>query len=181
MEDHNKVKKIIHIVIGVIIAIIIIIIVGLIYNKIMVNKNTNDFYDYLLKNGYKDNNDGTFTKNSNTENKTINYLFTESNFVLSKEIVTNDNNATTNILMTYNSDGTIEISLDLTGLNENGDYGNTLQTGTYNTKNDDFNCKILIDKGMGSNCKNMLSEVKIFSKEVTDLLNHSKTKAKYIK
>ena len=62
MEDENR-GKVVIIIIGVVVAIALIIgIVFAIYNAVMTNKNTDDFYSYLLKEGYKDNGDGTYTK-----------------------------------------------------------------------------------------------------------------------
>lgn len=178
MEDENR-GKVVIIIIGVVVAIALIIgIVFAIYNAVMTNKNTDDFYSYLLKEGYKDNGDGTYTKTIDKDEQNIQYLFTKTSFVISKEI-TDNNETPMSILLTYKSNSEVEGSLEIYGNNPSGVYGSTLQTSTY--KNNDFQCDILIDKGFGSKCDILKEETDKFAEEVNDLLEHSNTQAKYIK
>lgn len=181
MDEHIKVKKVINAIIIGVIVIILIIVSYFIYKKFLTDKNTDDFSSYLLENNYKENSDGTYTKTETTGNKVTNYLFSESDFVLSKEITYSDDNGNTNILLTFHNDNTIETSLNLEGISESGSYGSTLQTSTYTLNDSKFECKIIIDKGFGSKCKELKNESESFAKEIEEILNRSNTKAKYIK
>ena len=146
----------------------------------MTNENTANFKSYLLENGYKDNKDGTYIKTVSENNKNIKYIFASDSSVISKEITQNIDGGNINVLLNYEKNNQIDISLQFEGLNKNKIYGTLLQTGNYNAKKSSFDCKILMGNDFKSRCDDMKSEAKIFEKEVNELLNNSNTNAKYI-
>jgi hypothetical protein len=187
MDNYEKIRKGIKIakIVGILLIIIIIIaLIVVFYNKHKLNekieKNTSDFTSYLLQNGFTKNNDGSYSKSETNGNENTNYLFYPDDDVLSKEIVNNSENLQTNLLLSYNNDNKIEISYDCTGLNDNNQYGSTLQMGTYNIETKKFECEIVTNDNFKTNCKNMKTESEEFAEEVEVLLKGSNSDSKYI-
>lgn len=172
--ENKKIKLIIIIIIVIILSIISFIL----YKKIMTDKNTENFENYLIKEGYESSDKKIYTKNVNIDDYTIEYIFDKGSFVLSKNITYNDGSTLTLI---YNSNNNIESSIEHYGINKSGEYVSSIQNGTYDVKKQKFKCKIILDKGLSSKCSTLKEESKTFSKEVNNILLKSNTKAKYIK
>ena len=181
MEDENKVKKIIKIVIISIVIIIIGILIFFITNNILKNTNTANYTDYLKSQGYKQDELGDYTKQVPIENGTIYYTFYKDDSILSKTIVKvteNDKNYTT---FTYNNSGDINISYNIQGMNNSNVYSTGIQEATYNIKNKKYSCEITLANDFDSKCNQFKSQAITFQKEVEDILNKSNSNAKYIK
>lgn len=163
----------------IIITIIIVFILGIIiYNNVMLNKNTEDFEKYLISEGYTSNNNGIYSKEKIEDDYIIEYLFNKGSFVLSKNITYSDGST---LILIFNNKKEIESSIEHYGITKSGEYVSSIQDGTYNVKKDKFQCKMILDKGLGSKCSVLKKESKSFANEVNNLLLKSNTKAKYIK
>lgn len=181
MEDDNKIKKIITFIIIITIIIGISIAGFFIYQKIMSDKNRNDLFTYLKKNGYTKSDDKIYTKKI-TENKiaTTYYYYTDS-YVLTKEIYDISNSKEEIIaMMTYKNDDSIEMDYVVTGLTKSRSYGSIAHTATYD-KNNKFTCKIIKNSGFTTRCSTIKNQMIAFQKEVKEILKNSNVKAKYIK
>ncbi len=160
----------------------IIIIIGYnIYNSYIINKTNNSFTNYLLNHDFKKNNDNTYTKNIENNDKEIEYTYTGSSKSISKNILRNTQSENSIISLIYKNNGIIEGTLQKHGPNKNNVYGNLLLTSTYNTKNKSFKCKILINDNFDIECNKLNKETKNFKNEIDKMCKENKIDIKYIK
>lgn len=180
MEDENKVKKTIKIVVISIIIITIGILIFFITNNILKNTNTTNFTNYLKTQGYKQDELGNYTKQIVEKNTIIDYMFYKNDAVLSKSITKTSNNNTNYITYTYNSNNIIDIYYNIQGKNNAGTYSSGIQTATYNIKNKKYSCEIILANDFDSKCNQFKSEAIKFQKEVEEILSKSNSNARFI-
>ena len=189
MENNNifellNTKKTKRIIIGTVIAIAIIIGGYKVINTYLINKNTSNFTNYLIKNNFEKNADKTYTKKIVNKKENLNeyeYIYTQSNSSVSKNINKVLKNGQQYISLTYHKNNTIKGTLQLHGLNKNNTYGTLLLNGKYNTKNNTFTCKILNNDNFYVQCDSLKKEMLKFNKELKKWTNEGKFKLKYIK
>lgn len=160
--------------------IIIIVLIFFLSNKYFINKNTKNFSNYLLEEGFTKSDDGNYTKVLTNNNTDITYTYTGKSLSITKDIYEFADNNQYIISLTYKSNKNIEASLEMKGIDLSGNFSTLLQTGTYNTKNSKFECKILINQNFKTQCSKIKKETLDFEKEVTNWLKKSNVNIKYL-
>ncbi len=178
MEDENKAKKIINIIIAVLIIATITVIGIIVYQKIMQNINNDRFTSYINENNFKKDSDGIYTKTTNNGDEKTTYQALIDQYLLSKAVINTSNTQVLNIEAGYKQDGTIEISYKLEGYNSNHEIGTLYQKGTY--KNGEFKCQIISNNGFKTTCPDMKKEAQAFEKEINQIFEKNNINVKYI-
>lgn len=174
MEDENKIKQKIHIIIAIIAVIIIIIIGIIIFINIQQKINNDRFTSYIKNNNYKKDNTGIYTK----QNDQTTYKAIYDTYLLFKETSSSTNTSFTSIATGYQKDGTIEVKYKEEGYNQNDEISTLYQKGTY--KNGEFTCKIINNNGLKTQCPTMKEKAQEFENEVKKILKDNNIKVNYI-
>lgn len=166
MEDTNKSKKIIRLIIAFIILLALIITGIYFYTKTQEEINTKQFKKYI-KNNF----------NTNTKNDIYYTIYTNKN-ILTKTIKI-DNNTNSLVTISFNKKNEIKGKLELFGTNKYGNEGISYLESTY--KNKKFECKFISNNGYKARCDILKEKTEEFEKEINTIFKKSKTKLKYIK
>lgn len=176
MEDENKIKDRAKLFLTILISLIIIgIIVATIY---IVGKGneTEKLNKYLKENGYTKENETYYKQTKKVTNEyttTTNYNYNTTQNLFSKEIMTNGTDYQEQATLTYNGSKNITISYSYTKY-DNTTHHSITQSGTYNHKNNDFECKIETSEGnMPARCNYMLTYIKQFEKETNKIIKEA--------
>ena len=178
MEDENKVKQIMKIIIIIIILIAVTIIGLFIYNQYQTQANTNKFNTYLKNNNYQKNDEGIYYKTNSSSKITTTDKAGSQEYIFARTISEDDTNYTTTTIE-YKKDKSIEITYQIEGFAPDGNYGILFQKGTY-TK-DNFDCKIVTNIGFDTECDTMKKQAQDYEKEINNILEQNKINVKYIK
>lgn len=178
MEDENKIKKIMHIIIAIIILIIVIIVGIIIYRNIQQKINNDRFTSYVEKNNYKKDNTGVYVKETSTQNDKTTYKAIYDTYLLFKESSTSTDTDFTSITTGYQKDGTIEVTYRLEGYNKNEEIGTLYQKGTY--KNGKFTCEIVSNNEFETQCPEMREKAQEFNNEVNKIFEDNNININYI-
>ncbi len=180
VED-KQVKMITYLKKTIIILLIItlIVIAGVFsYRFIMKKINTDKFIDYLSENDYQEKKDGSYQKESESDDVLIRYKALSTDSIISKETYENTENDYTSISLKYEKNGNIVIGLQFEGYNKQNNYGVLYQTGNY--KDGKFDCQVVTGKGFESKCDILKDKAEDFNSEVKQILEKNEISAKYI-
>ena len=166
MEDTNKSKKIVKIIITFIILLILTVIGAYFYIKKQEEINTSRFEKYINNNNDTDNTHSTY------------YTVYTNNNILTKTIKI-DNNTNSLVTISFNKKNEIKGKLELFGTNKYGNEGISYLESTY--KNKKFECKFISNNGYKARCDILKEKTEEFEKEINTIFKKSKTKLKYIK
>ncbi|MBR3199272.1 MAG: sigma factor regulator N-terminal domain-containing protein [Bacilli bacterium] len=167
MENEEKIKRIVRIII-ISFIIIIAIIIGLHYlNKYLTKTNTKRFEKYLEDNNY-----------STDPNDEIYYTILKDDHILTKTTKLSEEQNSL-IYVNYDSNGDITGTLELYGINAYGKQGISYLKSTY--KNKKFDCQIITSAGLEAKCNLLKQETDKFEKEMKQILKKSKVNPKLIK
>lgn len=176
MEDkHLNLLK--YIKIGII-SIILIIIVVFGYLFIMKQINNNKFVSYLEKQNYTKDKYNVYYKETKTNTETIINKAFAKEYVMYKNSTSFKDKNFTNISLQYDKNGNVKIIYKLESLSDTMEVNVLQQEGTY--KKDKFECKILVNHGLETQCDLMEKEAKKYEKEIKDILKENKINSKYL-
>lgn len=163
----------------ILLIITLIVIAGVFsYRFIMKKINTDKFIDYLSENDYQEKKDGSYQKESESDDVLIRYKALSTDSIISKETYENTENDYTSISLKYEKNGNIVIGLQFEGYNKQNNYGVLYQTGNY--KDGKFDCQVVTGKGFESKCDILKDKAEDFNSEVKQILEKNEISAKYI-
>lgn len=167
----NKKTIIIFIIVACIATIIGITIT---YNNYKKEENVEKFEEYLIKNNFIKQKDGSYEKEVENDNNSIKYYYIKNTNLLTKEITVKSNETYSiryekqKIYGKYQLEGNI-----------NNQYIISIQKGTYDLKTKKYTCKIITDNKAEPKCNEIRKQILKYKKEL-DEINKNKIDVKYI-
>ena len=177
MEDENKIKNIIRILEIILIAGMIIAIIIVIIFSTQKNNNFKDLKSYLKSIGYKEEEGNVLTKQEKKKKgevvENINYVYSVKANKFTKEMINNSITSKEQISILY--DGTDNLNISYYYENYNDTSNNyTMNSATYNIKNNHFDCKILSNtQNSNTRCPQIKEYSKQFAKEIQNIIDKS--------
>lgn len=178
MEDENKVKNTIKILKIILLLAVIIAAVGYIVFSSQRNKNFTNLTDYLMDNGYKENEDDVLTKeeqkqvDNTTEN--INYVYSIEANKFTKEMINNSPESKEQITLLYDGTNNLDISYYYEQYSTTSSQNYIMHSATYNINTKKFDCSIISNtQNIETKCPQIKAYAEQFSKEINKIIDES--------